>query len=145
MKIQPIVDEYRRKACLHQDRQLSYPSTLFSFNNHVHSPPTVDDIPQETTPYKFSRSSCSSSTSHQAGIDEEIKMLGRMTNIVFDDKGMEGSKSNPIIVYNSNDEPENSKGLIRNDKDICAHCNRQGHQQEDCGTPICSFQHRPIC
>ena len=32
-------------------------------------------------------------------------MLGRMMNIVFDDEGMEGSKSNPIIVY---DEPENS-------------------------------------
>ena len=41
-------------------------------------------------------------------------MLGGMTNIVFDDEGMEGSKSNPIIVY---DEPENSEGLIRNDKD----------------------------
>ena len=120
-------------------------SDLPSFNNHVHPPPTADDIPQETALYEFSCSSCSSSTSHQAGIDEEIKMLGRMTNIVFDDKGMEGSKSNPIIVYNSNDEPENSKGLIRNDKDICAHCNRQGHQQEDCGTPMCSFQHCPIC
>ena len=45
-KIQPIVDKYRRKACLHQDRQLSYPYTLPSFNNHVHPPPTADDIPQ---------------------------------------------------------------------------------------------------
>ena len=89
-KIQPIVDEYRRKACLHRDRQSSYPSTLPSFNNHVHSLPTVDDIPQETTPDEFSHSSCSSSTSRQPGIDEEIKMLGGMTNIVFDDEGMEG-------------------------------------------------------
>ena len=46
------------------------------------------------------------------------------------------------IVY---DEPENSEGLIRNDKDICAHCNQQGHQQEDCDTPMRSFQHCPIC
>ena len=78
MKIQPIVDEYQWKACLYWDRQLSFPSTLPSFNNHVHPPPTADDIPQETAPYEFS-SGCSSSTSHQAGIDEEIKMLGRMT------------------------------------------------------------------
>ena len=55
-------------------------------------------------------------------------MLGGMTNIVFDDEGMEGSKSNLIIVY---DEPEDSEGLIRNNKDVCAHCNQQGHQQED--------------
>ena len=142
MKIQPIVDKYRRKACLHQDRRSSYPSTLPSFNNHIHSPPTVDDIPQETTPYEFSCSSCSSSTSRQPGIDEEIKMLGGMTNIVFDNEGMEGLKSNPIIVY---DEPENSEGLICNDKDICARCNQQGHQQEDCDTPMRSFQHCPIC
>ena len=54
-------------------------------------------------------------------------MLGRMTNIVFDDKEMEGSKSNPIIVYDSNDEPENGEGLICNDKDVCARCNQQGH------------------
>ena len=141
-KIQPIVDEYRRKAHLHRDRRSSYPSTLPSFNNHVHSLPTVDDIPQETTPDEFSRSSCSSSTSRQPGIDEEIKMLGGMTNIVFDDEGMEGSKSNPIIVY---DEPKNSGGLIRNDKDVCARCNQQGHQQEDCDTPMRSFQHCPIC
>ena len=140
MKIQPIVDEYWRKACLHRDRQSSYPSTLPSFNNHIHSPPTADDIPQETAPYEFSCSSCSSSTSHQAGIDEEIKMLGRMTNIVFDGEGMEGSKL--IIVYNSNNELEDSNGLIRNDKDVCARCNQQ---QEDCGTPMRSFQHCPIC
>ena len=77
--------------------------------------------------------------------DEEIKMLGRMTNIVFDDEGMEGLKLNPIIVYDSNDEPKNGEGLIHNNKDVCAHCNRQGHQQEDCGTPMHSFQHCPIC
>ena len=116
-KIQPIVDKYWQKASLHQDRQSPSPSTLPSFNNHVHPPPTADDIPQETAPYKFSHSSCSSSTSHQAGINEEIKMLGRMMNIVFDNKEMEGSKSNLIIVYDSNDEPENGKGLIFNDKD----------------------------
>ena len=69
-------------------------------------------------------------------------MLGGMTNIVFDDEGMEGLKSNPIIVY---DEPENSEGLIRNDKDVCARCNQQGHQREDCDTPMRSFQHCPIC
>ena len=63
-------------------------------------------------------------------------MLGGMTNIVFDDEGMEGSKSNPIIVY---DEPKNSEGLICNDKDVCAHCNQQGHQQEDCDTPCVRF------
>ena len=78
---------------------------------------------QETEPYRFSHSSCSSSTSHQAGIDEEIKMLGRMTNIVFDEEGMEGSKSNPIIVYDSNNEPENGEGLIHKDKDVCVCCN----------------------
>ena len=144
-KIQPIVDKYWRKACLHWDRWSSYPSTLPFFNNHVHSPPTADEIPQETAPYEFSHSSCSSSTSHQPGINEEIKMLGRMTNIVFDNEGMEWLKLNPIIVYDSNDEPENSEGLIRNDKDVCAHCNWQGHQQEDCGTPMRSFQHCPIC
>ena len=74
-------------------------------------------------------------------------MLGcTMMSIVFDDDEMERSKSNPIMVYNSNDELENSKGLscgdpviIHNDKDLCAHCNQQGHQQEDCGTPMCSL------
>ena len=60
-KIQPTVDEYRWKACLHQDRRSSSPFTLPSFNNHIHPPPTADDIPQETEPYGFSRSSCSSS------------------------------------------------------------------------------------
>ena len=84
-KIQPTVDEYLRKACLHQDRRSSSPFTLPSFNNHIHPPPTADDIPHETEPYRFSRSGCSSSTSHQANIDEEIKMLGRITNIEFDD------------------------------------------------------------
>ena len=74
-KIQPIADEYRQNACLHRDRQSSSPSTLLSFNNHVHPPPAADDISHETAPYEFSCSSCSSSTSHQAGIDEEIKML----------------------------------------------------------------------
>ena len=51
-------------------------------------------------------------------------MLERMMNIVFDNKEIEGSKMNPIMVNDSNDEPENGKGLIRNNKDVCARCNQ---------------------
>ena len=72
-------------------------------------------------------------------------MLGRMMNIVFDDEEMKGSKTNLIIVYDFNDEPDNGEGLICNDKDVCACCNQQGHQQEDCVTLMRSFQHCPIC
>ena len=109
-KIQPTIDEYRQKACLHPDRQPSSPFTLPSFNNHVHPPPTADNIPQETEPIGFSHSGCSSLTSHQTGIDEEIKILGRMTNILFDNEEIEGSKLNPIMVYDSNDEPREYHG-----------------------------------
>ena len=39
-------------------------------------------------------------------------MLGRMMNIVFDDEEMKGSKTNLIIVYDFNDEPDNGEGLM---------------------------------
>ena len=147
-KIQPIVEEYRRKAHLMEDRRSSYPFSLSPFNNHVNPPPTVVNMPRDpelSELYMFNRSGHSSLTSHQTTTDEEIMMVGSLTNIVVDKGEVEGSKSNPIMVHDSNDEPENGGGLIRNDKDVCARCDRQGHQQEDCGTPMRSFQHCPIC
>ena len=42
-----------------------------------------------------------------------------------------GSQENPIVVHD--------------DEDVCARCKQQGHQQEDCGTPMRSFQHCEIC
>ena len=45
--------------------------------------------------------------------------------------GMDGSKSNPIV--------------IRDDKDVRSHCNQQEHQPEDCDTPKSTLQHCPIC
>lgn len=126
MKIHPIIQEYRRRPGFHPYGRSSTSPTPPSFHNRVNT---------DTSPTQRISTS---------DIDEEINRLGSMTNIVFEDEepghqnGVSGvvqeapgSKSNPIIV--------------RDDKDVCARCNQEGHQQEDCGTPMRSFQHCPIC
>jgi hypothetical protein len=130
MKIHPTVQEYRRRPSFHPYRRSSIPPTPPSFHNRVNT---------DTSPTQIS-------TSHHIDINEEVNRLGSMTNIVFEDEepgqqnGVEvvvlgaqapGSKSNPII--------------IRDDKDVCARCNQEGHHQEDCGTPMRTFQHCSIC
>jgi hypothetical protein len=106
------------------------PPTPPSFNNYINSPSHVEVITND--PCALSPHSRDLIT----GIDEEINRVGSMTNIVYDDEESEsgvvlGSELNPIV--------------IRDDKDVCPRCNQQGHQQEDCGTPMRSFQHCEIC
>ena len=104
-KIHPTVQEYRRRDRFHPH----------GCSPSLPAPPSFGHVDTSPTPR--------SSTLHHAGIDEEINGERR--------SGMEGSKSNPIV--------------IRDDKDVRSHCNQQEHQPEDCDTPKSTLQHCPIC
>jgi hypothetical protein len=59
------------------------------------------------------------------------------------------STANPQESYRNpiDEEPGSSENpiVVRDEEDPCTRCKQQGHQHEDCGTPMRSFQDCEVC
>ena len=117
-KIQPILKRYRRKTRVR---------------------PYVNYSPSHNTPSASAVNASVDSSSHVEVITKETEPLVLSPHTHDETTGrdlmngmwMPGEKWNPIVIHD--------------DEDVCARCKQQGHQQEDCATPIRSFEHCNIC
>jgi hypothetical protein len=122
-KIQPIVTNYRPTASRR---------TRFQTYGCTPSPsPSPDSYPSSID--------VGSNSSESIKILPEEALARNSTPSVTSSTGSfhspideePGSRENPIVVHD--------------DEDLCARCKQQGHQKEDCNTPMRTFHHCEIC
>jgi hypothetical protein len=128
-KMQPLVTNYRptapRRTRFHP---YSYPSPS----------PSPDRYSPLSSPLNGSVNSFQSVKIQSEGVlprnstpSVTTSVPNSMGSFQYPDEDEPGLKENPIVVHE--------------DENVCTRCKQQGHQQEDCSTPLRSFQHCEVC